>query len=89
MLNQWCQSHKECVTETFRDSISTEIMNVDCINGMFLMKLHKKEIRMRIFFLGICVCAKDYIMTEELHDCIRYSDNGNPFSLYPFVFIGP
>lgn len=24
---------------------------------------------------GICVCAKDYILSEELRDCVRYSDN--------------
>ncbi|XP_068984751.1 uncharacterized protein DDB_G0272530-like isoform X1 [Bombus flavifrons] len=57
LLNNRCQSHRECITETYRDSNSTEVMNVDCIDGF-------------------CKCAKDYIMAEELHDCIRYSDNG-------------
>ncbi|XP_050596118.1 rh5-interacting protein-like isoform X2 [Bombus affinis] len=57
LLNDRCQSHRECITETYRDSNSTEVMNVDCIDGF-------------------CKCAKDYILAEELHDCIRYSDNG-------------
>ncbi|XP_031845730.1 uncharacterized protein LOC116432674 isoform X1 [Nomia melanderi] len=25
---------------------------------------------------GVCSCSNDYIMTEELHDCVRYSDSG-------------
>ncbi|XP_076231010.1 uncharacterized protein LOC143177106 isoform X2 [Calliopsis andreniformis] len=56
-LHNWCQTHKECVTETYRDSNSTEVMNVDCINGK-------------------CDCASGYTETEELQECIRYSDNG-------------
>lgn len=56
-LGNRCIRHEECVTEMYRDSNSTDVMNVDCING-------------------ICSCAEDYMMTEELHDCIRYSESG-------------
>nr|XP_033329345.1 uncharacterized protein DDB_G0272420-like isoform X1 [Megalopta genalis] len=56
-LKERCQSHKECVTSTYRDTFSTKPMNVDCVNGY-------------------CLCAPNYIMTEELRDCIGYSDNG-------------
>ncbi|XP_076181864.1 uncharacterized protein LOC143153998 isoform X2 [Ptiloglossa arizonensis] len=56
-LNDRCQNHKECITETHRDSPFTEVMSVDCVNG-------------------ICVCTKDYTITEGLRDCIRYSDSG-------------
>nr|XP_003703658.2 PREDICTED: prion-like-(Q/N-rich) domain-bearing protein 25 isoform X1 [Megachile rotundata]XP_012141328.1 PREDICTED: prion-like-(Q/N-rich) domain-bearing protein 25 isoform X1 [Megachile rotundata]XP_012141329.1 PREDICTED: prion-like-(Q/N-rich) domain-bearing protein 25 isoform X1 [Megachile rotundata]XP_012141330.1 PREDICTED: prion-like-(Q/N-rich) domain-bearing protein 25 isoform X1 [Megachile rotundata]XP_012141331.1 PREDICTED: prion-like-(Q/N-rich) domain-bearing protein 25 isoform X1 [M len=55
-LNQRCLTHTECVTETYRDSSSNEVMNVDCVNGY-------------------CACAKDYTMTANLRDCIRYSEN--------------
>lgn len=57
MLNDRCQSHRDCVTVTYKHSNITEVMNVDCIDNT-------------------CVCAKDYIMSKELYDCIRYSDNG-------------
>ncbi|XP_015435971.1 PREDICTED: prion-like-(Q/N-rich) domain-bearing protein 25 isoform X2 [Dufourea novaeangliae] len=56
-LNERCENHKECITDTYRDSYSTEVMNVDCVDGL-------------------CACAKDYTVTEKLHDCIRFSDNG-------------
>lgn len=55
-LNDRCQTHKECITDTYRDSNSTEVMNVDCVDG-------------------ICMCAEDYAMMEELQDCVRYSDS--------------
>ncbi|XP_043251117.1 prion-like-(Q/N-rich) domain-bearing protein 25 isoform X1 [Colletes gigas] len=56
-LNDRCENHRECITETHRDSYFTEVTNLDCVNG-------------------VCVCANDYTMTEELRDCIRYSDSG-------------
>ncbi|XP_043794616.1 prion-like-(Q/N-rich) domain-bearing protein 25 isoform X1 [Apis laboriosa] len=75
MLNDRCQSHRDCVTVTYRHSNITEVMNVDCIDNT-------------------CVCAKDYIMSKELYDCIRYSDNGAEstiswqqiFRILPFIF---
>ncbi|XP_017752295.1 PREDICTED: prion-like-(Q/N-rich) domain-bearing protein 25 isoform X2 [Eufriesea mexicana] len=56
LLNNRCQSHRECVTATHRHSNSTEVTSVDCVGG-------------------ICMCAKDYIMTE-FNECVGYSDNG-------------
>lgn len=75
MLNDRCQSHRDCVTVTYKHSNITEVMNVDCIDNT-------------------CVCAKDYIMSKELYDCIRYSDNGAEstiswqqiFRILPFIF---
>lgn len=61
-LNQRCLTHRECITETYRDSSSNEAMNVDCVDG-------------------VCVCAKDYTMTENLRDCIRYSENAAAASM--------
>lgn len=32
-LSHPCLTHTQCITETYRDSSSTEVMNVDCVDG--------------------------------------------------------
>ncbi|XP_029041257.1 rh5-interacting protein-like isoform X1 [Osmia bicornis bicornis] len=33
-LNERCLSHMECITDSYKDSSSIEVMNVDCVDGI-------------------------------------------------------
>ncbi|KAF7383047.1 hypothetical protein HZH68_014896 [Vespula germanica] len=80
-LGQRCVSHNECVTRTYKHSNSSELMNVDCSNGTIFYDAiefirNSSPLNILFDFQDRCTCAKDYIMSQELDDCIRYSESG-------------
>lgn len=56
-------------------------MNVDCSNGTIFYDAiefirNSSPLNVLFDFQDRCTCAKDYIMSQELDDCIRYSESG-------------
>ncbi|XP_012344223.1 uncharacterized protein DDB_G0272530 isoform X3 [Apis florea] len=76
MLNDRCQSHRDCVTVTYRHSNITTVMNVDCIDSMdslfrpkiiyifFLRTLYFFQIH--AFAPRITLCQRNYTIASDI-----------------------
>ncbi|XP_076761543.1 uncharacterized protein LOC143429700 isoform X2 [Xylocopa sonorina] len=84
--NSWCGYNGKCsCIENFhrhgtlcvRDIKLYDICrkDMDCITETYRNSNFTRFINVNCVS-GICVCAKDYIFSQELHDCVRYSQNG-------------